>query len=119
MGALAPVLVLSMVLGFAGPAAAAPEGQMTWAVHVTLAPTWFDPAETPGVITMLVHSLVVVFNATPYEVAQVVPSLRGGDVALHPVQANGSDPVVRASTFDPATGTLTVPGRTVAVFLVS
>lgn len=29
----------------------APSGQMTWAVHVTIAPTWFDPAETPGVIT--------------------------------------------------------------------
>ena len=28
-----------------------PAGQMTWAMHVTLAPTWFDPAETPGVIT--------------------------------------------------------------------
>jgi peptide/nickel transport system substrate-binding protein len=28
-----------------------PRGQMTWAVHVTIAPTWFDPAETPGVIT--------------------------------------------------------------------
>src|SRR6266849_689835 len=31
--------------------AAAPEGQLTWAVHVSLAPTWFDPAETPGLIT--------------------------------------------------------------------
>jgi peptide/nickel transport system substrate-binding protein len=30
--------------------AAAPEGQMTWAVHVSLAPSWFDPAETQGVI---------------------------------------------------------------------
>ena len=28
-----------------------PSGQMTWAVHVTIAPTWFDPAETPVVIT--------------------------------------------------------------------
>jgi peptide/nickel transport system substrate-binding protein len=28
-----------------------PTGQMTWAVHVSIAPTWFDPAETPGVIT--------------------------------------------------------------------
>jgi peptide/nickel transport system substrate-binding protein len=28
-----------------------PSGQMTWAVHVTIAPSWFDPAETPGVIT--------------------------------------------------------------------
>src|SRR5438045_8912327 len=28
--------------------AAAPQGQLTWGVHVSLAPTWFDPAETPG-----------------------------------------------------------------------
>jgi peptide/nickel transport system substrate-binding protein len=30
---------------------AAPEGQVRFAVTITLAPTWFDPAETPGVIT--------------------------------------------------------------------
>jgi peptide/nickel transport system substrate-binding protein len=29
-------------------AAAGPEGQLTWGIHVSLAPTWFDPAETPG-----------------------------------------------------------------------
>jgi peptide/nickel transport system substrate-binding protein len=29
----------------------APAGQITFAITVTLAPTWFDPAETPGVIT--------------------------------------------------------------------
>src|SRR5882762_2804539 len=29
----------------------APEGRITFAVTITLAPTWFDPAETPGVIT--------------------------------------------------------------------
>jgi peptide/nickel transport system substrate-binding protein len=29
----------------------APSGQMTWAIHVTITPTWFDPAETPGIIT--------------------------------------------------------------------
>ena len=28
-----------------------PTGQMTWAIHVNIAPTWFDPAETPGIIT--------------------------------------------------------------------
>jgi peptide/nickel transport system substrate-binding protein len=28
-----------------------PSGQVTWALHITIAPTWFDPAETPGVIT--------------------------------------------------------------------
>src|SRR4029453_14839983 len=45
--AIALVLVGSLVAS----AAAAPEGQMTWAVHVSIAPTWFDPAETPGIIT--------------------------------------------------------------------
>ena len=33
------------------PSAAAPEGQITWAFHVSLAPTWFDPGETAGIIT--------------------------------------------------------------------
>ncbi len=33
------------------PSVAAPDGQLIWAFHVSLAPTWFDPAETPGVIT--------------------------------------------------------------------
>src|SRR5438876_12287497 len=47
-------LVIGLVALLAGPAApavAAPEGQLTWAVHISLAPTWFDPAETPSVIT--------------------------------------------------------------------
>ena len=37
----------------------APSGQMTWAVHVTIAPTWFDPAETTGIITpyMFVYAM--------------------------------------------------------------
>ena len=41
------------------PAVAAPEGQMTWAVHVSLAPSWFDPAETQGVIVpfMILYAL--------------------------------------------------------------
>jgi len=41
------------------PGAAAPEGQMTWAVHISLAPTWFDPAETPGIGTpfMILYAL--------------------------------------------------------------
>ena len=42
--------VLLVVAALAVPVAAAPEGEMTWAVHVSLAPTWFDPAETPSVI---------------------------------------------------------------------
>jgi peptide/nickel transport system substrate-binding protein len=39
--------------------AAAPQGQLTWASHVSLAPTWFDPAETSGIITpfMVLYAL--------------------------------------------------------------
>jgi peptide/nickel transport system substrate-binding protein len=44
------LLVLAVSLTPA-PALGAPEGQLTWAFHVSLAPTWFDPAETPGLIT--------------------------------------------------------------------
>src|SRR2546428_13885810 len=43
--------VLLAVLAVAAPAAAAPEGQLTWGVHISLAPTWFDPAETQELIT--------------------------------------------------------------------
>jgi len=39
--------------------AEASDGQLTWAVHISLAPTWFDPAETPGMITpfLLLYAL--------------------------------------------------------------
>jgi peptide/nickel transport system substrate-binding protein len=39
--------------------AAGSQGQLTWGVHTTLAPTWFDPAETPGIITpfMVLYAL--------------------------------------------------------------
>jgi pullulanase-type alpha-1,6-glucosidase len=87
------------------------------------------PHATPGVITMVLsdevgprldtryRSIVVVFNATPDAVTQAVPGLVGADVALHPALAGGADPVVKQSRFDPATGALSVPGRTVAVFV--
>ena len=37
----------------------APSGQMTWAIHVTLAPTWLDPSETLALATpyMLLYAL--------------------------------------------------------------
>ncbi len=31
--------------------AAAPQGQLTWGIHVSLSPTWFDPADTTAVIS--------------------------------------------------------------------
>lgn len=72
--------------------------------------------ETPGVITMALGDLVVVFNATPATRPQRVPALAGSAYALHPVQAAGSDATVKQSAYDAATGEFTVPARTVAVF---
>jgi peptide/nickel transport system substrate-binding protein len=39
--------------------AVTPQGQLTWGAHISLAPTWFDPAETPGLITpfMVLYAL--------------------------------------------------------------
>src|SRR5215472_11966806 len=59
MRMLASLALVAALFVDAAPGAAAPEGQMTWGVHVTLAPTWFDPAETPGIGTpfMILYAL--------------------------------------------------------------
>src|SRR4029077_14537042 len=54
LGGALVVIALSLCLapaGMAQSAAPAPAGQMTWAVHFTLAPRWLDPAESEGSIT--------------------------------------------------------------------
>ena len=51
---------LGLVAGAPGVArAAAPQGQLTWALHVSLAPLWFDPADTQALITpfMVLYAL--------------------------------------------------------------
>jgi peptide/nickel transport system substrate-binding protein len=39
--------------------AAGQQGQLTWGVHVSLAPVWFDPADVSGIITpfMVLYAL--------------------------------------------------------------
>lgn len=72
--------------------------------------------ETPGVITMELGGLVVVLNATPERQEQRIADLAGTVYVLHPVQAEGADPVVRTSSYAAESGTFAVPGRSVAVF---
>ena len=83
----------------------------------------------PGVIVMRIddtvgtdvdpdlEGVVVVVNATPDEVTQVVPGLQGDHLSLSPVQADGSDDVVKGTTWDAGAGIATVPARTVAVLV--
>lgn len=88
------------------------------------------PQAQPGVIVMVIDDgageadvdpaldgVVVVFNMTPREVSQRVDALVGRFLELCDVQAEGADPVVRDTRFDSATGTVTVPARTVAVLV--
>lgn len=84
---------------------------------------------TPGVIDMFIDDtlgddadaslagVLVVFNASDAPVSETITDLAGREFVLHQVQADGADEVVKASTFDTATGTATVPARTVAVYV--
>ncbi len=53
------VLALALIFGAGAARAGDPQGQLTWGVHTTLAPTWFDPAETSGIVTpyMVMYAL--------------------------------------------------------------
>ncbi len=87
------------------------------------------PAAIPGVVTLRIDDtvgpnvdpslkgLVVVFNTTGSAVTQQLPGLSGAALTLSPVQAGGSDPIVKQTTWTASTGTATVPARTVAVLL--
>jgi pullulanase-type alpha-1,6-glucosidase len=87
------------------------------------------PYAQPGVITMRIDDTVgrdvdrrldgvlVVFNSTPEEITVTVDELAGDEYQLSPVLADGSDDVVRDTTWDAETGTVTVPARTVTVLV--
>src|SRR6202022_3064219 len=62
--ALTVLLILSALALGPAPMAAAPEGTMTWGLHVTLAARWLDPAETeafinPFMVLYAVHDALV------------------------------------------------------------
>src|SRR2546427_11742941 len=59
-----PLLVLLLLSAPPGPAAAAPEGTLTWGLHVTLATRWLDPSDTeafinPFMVLYAIHDALV------------------------------------------------------------
>jgi peptide/nickel transport system substrate-binding protein len=56
---LAGSAALGLAAGAPSLARAAPQGQLHWAIHVSLAPLWFDPADTQALITpfMVLYAL--------------------------------------------------------------
>ncbi|CAM2976792.1 pullulanase-type alpha-1,6-glucosidase [Actinomyces slackii] len=60
--------------------------------------------------------LLVVINASGTWVSQTLAELAGREFRLSSIQERGADDVVRESVFDPGSGAVGVPARTVAVF---
>lgn len=88
------------------------------------------PDAQPGLLVMFIDDhgyeedvdpslsgLLVVFNAAPWPITQVVPGLVGREFELSPIQSSGVDDIVSEAEFESSTGLVSVPGRTVAVFV--
>jgi peptide/nickel transport system substrate-binding protein len=45
------LVILACIMGLAHSSQAQPSGELVFAMHVTIAPAWFDPADTPAQIT--------------------------------------------------------------------
>jgi pullulanase-type alpha-1,6-glucosidase len=84
---------------------------------------------TPGLLVMSIDDttgrdvdpeldrIVTVFNASPDPITESIDGLAGIDLTLHETQQDGADDRVRETAWDAGTGTVTVPGRTVAVLV--
>jgi peptide/nickel transport system substrate-binding protein len=62
--AIIAVTVFFLFCALRVPAAAAPEGTLTWGLHVTLAARWLDPSDTeafinPFMVLYAVHDALV------------------------------------------------------------
>lgn len=87
------------------------------------------PSQLPGFIVMtlsdkvgtdldpLHEQLVVLINANDEAQTFSAAELAGLELYMHPVLVNSVDDVVKTATYDPATGTFKVPGRTSVVFV--
>ena len=75
-----------------------------------------DPAGA-GDLDPTRDSVLVAFNASPAPITEAIDGLAGVEYALDPVLTDGvrDDPVLATTTWDAATGTLTIPARSVVV----
>ena len=95
-------------LSFPGAGFGAPAGVIVMLIDDTRGGSDVDPK---------LDAVLVVFNASGQTLTQPLPELAGRDFRLCPIQAEGADEVVRRTGFDRASGTISVPARTVAVLV--
>ena len=73
---LSMLVLLAAAALLPASSAAAQGDQLTWGVHITLAPTWFDPAESQGIITpYMIYYAVHDALAKPMPGQPLAPSL--------------------------------------------
>ncbi len=87
------------------------------------------PHQVPGLIVMhlidaskdildpIYDDLIVFFNADKKDLTFSAPELGDVEYALHPLQKNSTDTIVRTSSFDRRETKFNIPGRTCAVFV--
>ncbi len=88
------------------------------------------PDQVPGIVAMSISGnqptaypgaqykkIVVVFNVDKSAKSVAIPELKNLKLQLHRIQKTGSDAVVKASAYDAAAGSFTIPARTAAVFV--
>ena len=95
-------------LSFPGAGFGAPAGVIVMLIDDTRGGSDVDPE---------LDAVLVVINASGQTLTQSLPELAGRDFRLCPIQAEGADEVVRRTGFDRASGTISVPARTVAVLV--
>ena len=95
-------------LTFPGAGFGAPAGVIVMLIDDTRGGQDVDPE---------LDAVLVVINASGQTLTQPLPELTGRDFRLSPIQAEGADEVVRRTGFDRASGTISVPARTVAVLV--
>jgi pullulanase len=77
----------------------------------------FGLSDATGSVDHFFSRVVVLLNADPASRSIVVPDLAGARLHLHPFHLLSADARVRTSTFDRASGSFNVPGRTAVVFV--
>ena len=95
-------------LSFPGAGFGAPAGVIVMLIDDTRGGSDVDPE---------LDAVLAVFNASGQTLTQPLPELAGRNFRLSPIQAEGADEVVRRTGFDRASGTISVPARTVAVLV--
>jgi pullulanase-type alpha-1,6-glucosidase len=80
------------------------------------------PDQVPGLVVMSLRGsedieIVVLFNASPAAQSFVLDTGEGSEFALHPIQQDSHDAIVRLAEYDDDAHTFYVPARTTAVFV--